>query len=224
MKKKRIFIIDVQPIFRLGIRQLISGCQDFQVVGEAQSGRAALDMAPPARPDIFTIDIHLPDMNGAVLILDLRRILPESSILVVSRNTDIGYITRSIQCGADGYVAKESSVDLFVEALSEVSAGREYVDKAIKDKVALKLRRTATARQGAAIRARDRLSQKEQDIIKGLVNGKSPRQIGAKMNLKQKTIENYRARIMKKLNLRSGIDLVKYAVRTGLVDLDKWRR
>jgi DNA-binding NarL/FixJ family response regulator len=221
--KKKILLIDDHPLFRAGIRSLLDPTLSFEVVGEAGSGREGLRLTEELQPDVVVLDISLPDQNGVELARELRTRSPGLRILMVSMHDKIDYITESFRAGATGYVIKESAADRLIQGLEAVSRGEYYLDNALSHKVVEKIMgfppqeaRITDARYGA-------LTPREEQVLRLLAEGHSPKTIGEKLFISPKTVENHRASIMEKLDLHSTLDLIRYAVRLGLIDPEQWK-
>ncbi len=222
-RDKTILIVDDHPVFREGLKNILARAQGYKVAGEAEDGRQALELARELKPDLVLLDLSLPDINGVLLIEDIRRLLPDTQVLVVSMHAKIDYLTAAFKAGARGYVVKESAVAKLLQALDHVARGEYFLDSSVSREVVHRL--AAESGQGPQVADRDydALTPREQEIFRLLAEGHSPKAIAGRCSISQKTVENHRANLMAKLNLHNTVELVRYAARLGLVDLDRWK-
>nr|WP_181447961.1 response regulator transcription factor [Dissulfurirhabdus thermomarina] len=216
-------MVDDHPLFREGLKALIRRSGRFEVAGEAGTGREALDLAAALRPDLVTLDLALPDANGHELIGGLRRAAPSARILVVSMHGRFEYIAAAFRAGAHGYIVKEATGERLIQALDALLAGEHFLDGAVSREV---LGRLLEAPDRASRVRDDRyglLSRREQEVMRLIVEGVPSREIAARLHIKPKTVENHRSNLMGKLGVHSQMELVRYAARIGLVDLDLWK-
>ncbi len=221
--KKTILIVDDHPLFREGLKSLIARNPTFAVVGEAGKASEALSMAAALHPDLAIVDISLPDRSGIELTREISAIHPTTRVLIVSMHAKIDTITEAFRAGAAGYVVKDSAAEKVVEGLDAVSRGEYFLDSSLSQSV---VKRLVTFPEKAA-RITDRgyntLTSREQEVMRLLAEGLTPREIGARLFISTKTVENHRFSIMNKLDLHSSIELVRYAARLGLIDVDRWK-
>ena len=222
-EQKSIIIIDDHPIFREGLKTIISRDARFKVVGEAGSGHEGLEMTKRLKPDLVVINISLPDKSGIQLTRDLRGLLSETKILIVSMHSKIDYIAEAFQAGATGYVVKESASERLLQALKSVAKGDYYLDSSVSHAVVENLMKSPL--KAAKITDADcaTLTPREQEVMRLLAEGLSSKAVAEKLFISPKTVENHRANIMNKLGLHSTIELVRYAAKLGLIDVDLWK-
>jgi DNA-binding NarL/FixJ family response regulator len=221
--KKKLLIVDDHPMFREGIKSIIARNPQLEVVGEAGEGRAALKMVENLRPDMVLLDVSLPDMNGIDLIHDIKKFLPEIHILMVSMHTKIDYITSAFQAGARGYVVKDAPSGKILQALDLVSQGEYFLDTSIARQVVERLAELPGRQAKVADAAYGSLTPREQEILRLMAEGHSKKKISDQLCISPKTVENHRANIMAKLDLHSTLEMVRYAARLGLIDVDHWK-
>lgn len=222
-EQKSIIIIDDHPLFREGLKTIISRDDRFKVVGEAGSGHEGFDMVKRLKPDLVVIDISLPDQSGIQLARDLRELLSEIKILIVSMHSKIDYIAEAFQAGATGYVVKESASERLLQGLKSVAKGDYYLDSSVSHAVVENLMKSPL--KAAKITDADyaTLTPREQEVMRLLAEGLSSKAVAEKLFISPKTVENHRANIMNKLGLHSTIELVRYAAKLGLIDVDLWK-
>lgn len=222
-EQKSIIIIDDHPLFREGLKSIIGRDAQFKVVGEAGSGHEGFGMAKKLKPDLVVVDISLPDQSGIQLTRDLRELLSETKILVVSMHSKIDYIAEAFQAGATGYVVKESASERLLQGLKSVAKGDYYLDSSVSHAVVENLMKSPL--KAAKITDADyaTLTPREQEVMRFLAEGLSSKAVAEKLFISPKTVENHRANIMNKLGLHSTIELVRYAAKLGLIDVDLWK-
>jgi len=222
-EQKNIIIIDDHPLFREGLKTIISRDDRFKVVGEAGSGHEGFDVVKRLKPDLVVIDISLPDQSGIQLARDLRELLSEIKILIVSMHSKIDYIAEAFQAGATGYVVKESASERLLQGLKSVAKGDYYLDSSVSHAVVENLMKSPL--KAAKITDADyaTLTPREQEVMRLLAEGLSSKAVAEKLFISPKTVENHRANIMNKLGLHSTIELVRYAAKLGLIDVDLWK-
>jgi DNA-binding NarL/FixJ family response regulator len=208
-----VLLVDDHAVVRDGLRVLIESGQELQVVGVAGSGREAVAEAQRLHPDVVIMDIALPELDGVEATRQIMEKCPGSRVLILSMHLSAEHIHRALQAGAMGYVLKESAGGEVVEAIRAVAAGRRYLSYRITETMI-----EDYVREGAAaVSPLDSLSLRERDVLQLVVEGQTNATIAHKLSLSPKTVETYRARIMKKLKVRDTVELVKFAMRHGIV-------
>jgi len=207
--KLRILLVDDHPIVRQGLRKLIESDPQLTVCAEAEGVRDAREAIRHHRPDAVVVDLFLKDGDGIELVKEVRSHHPGLPLLVLSMHEESVYAERLLAAGANGYIMKQAASELFIEALLTVLSGRRYVS----DTIAAKLQRKAASGDAGNLRgAVESLSNRELQILERIGSGRSSKQIAESLNLSVKTIEAHRQRIKRKLGLKSGAQLVNFAV------------
>jgi DNA-binding NarL/FixJ family response regulator len=207
---KRVFVLDDHPITRYGLVQLIRGEPDLVVCGEAGDAREALTALRPPLPDLIMADISLSGRSGFEFIRDALALHPELAILVVSMHEETVYAERALRAGARGYIMKSEGGEKVLAAIRRILEGKAYVSDAMSAIIldVFSRRRAAASETGLAM-----LTDREFEVFQLLGEGLAMRQIGQRLGLSVPTIGTHRMHIKRKLNLDSGHDLVRYAIR-----------
>lgn len=221
--KKSVLIIDDHPLFREGLKSIIAGDRHFAVRGEAGDAHNGLTLAKEIKPDVALVDISLPDESGMQLTRRIRKALPKTRVMIVSMHSKIDYIVEAFQAGATGYVVKDSAAGRLIQGLHAVTGGEYFLDSSISHEVVERLMKSPVREARVSDSGYGRLTPREQEIMRLLAEGLVKADIADKLCISVKTVENHRTNIMKKLDLHSTMDLVRYAAKLGLIDIDLWK-
>lgn len=207
----RILLADDHAMVRQGFRMILSAQPDMQIVGEAGNGREALEMAAKMQPDVVVMDVAMPELNGIEATRRLAAESPRTRVLALSMHKDSVYVREILRAGARGYLLKDSIDSDLVAAVRSVAKGDGYLSPAVSDAVLSDYRRHVT-------NPIDLLSSREREVLQLIAEGKTNKDIANSLNLSVYTVDAHRGRIMEKLNLHSTGELVRFAVRNGLID------
>lgn len=215
----RVVLVDDHELMRQGLRSILEREKDVEVVGEAASGRAALELARTLTPDVVVMDVAMQDQNGIEATRQIRTACPEVKVLALSSHSDPRYVTAMLEAGACGYVLKANAYDDLRRALDAARRGRGYLCADVTDAVVGASLRGAGGAPVAASRAL--LSGREREVLQLLAEGLSSPEIGKRLFVATSTVETHRRNIARKLGIHSVADLTKYAIREGLTSLEK---
>lgn len=213
MARTSVLIADDHSFVREGAGQLIATQADLEVVGTVDNGNDLIQKARVLRPDVIVLDISMPDLNGLDLLALLPRVSPTSRVVILSFHREPMMVQRAIASGAKGYVAKTAPVGELLDAIRTVSAGKSYLSSHI-DPVA---QSAAGSAAQATPQPYDLLSEREQQVFRLVVQGKTSHQIGDLLCISPRTVEKHRAALMHKLGIKDTIGLLRYAVKLGVV-------
>jgi DNA-binding NarL/FixJ family response regulator len=215
--KIRILLVEDHETVREGLRMIIGAQADMDVVGEAGDGHAAIERAQELQPDVVVMDVSMPRMNGLKATGKLLELCPQTKVLTLTRHTDDGYLQELLRAGASGYVLKQSAPAELLRAIRTVATGGKYLDPAITGKV---MGSYASRRTSVRTDAQASISEREAEVLRLIAWGYSNKEIGARLDLSVKTIEAHKANAMRKLDMRSRIDIVRYALLQGWLQVN----
>ena len=219
-QKITILIVDDHTLFREGLKTIIGRIARYEVVGEAGNGREALRLAEKLKPDLVLMDMSLPDQSGIELTAEMLKLSSKIRIVIVSMHSKVDYIVKAFQAGAKGYVAKESASEKLLQGIDTVLKGDYFMDTHVSQKVVRKLMRIQDKEAKIKDDAYGALTPREQEVMTLVAEGLSTNQISERLFISPKTVENHRSSIMRKLHLRSTIEVARYAANIGLIDID----
>jgi DNA-binding NarL/FixJ family response regulator len=208
-KKNRIFLVDDHPIVQQALAEMLNHEPDLEVCGSAQTASSALEQIEKLRPDLIILDLSLQGGNGIELLKDIRVRCPKQLVLMLSMHNESVYAFRALRAGAVGYIMKAEATERLLLAVRRVLDGGVYLSDRIQKGV---LGRLGRGDRGEPEDPLQRLSDREMQVLQLVGQGRSTRQIAAELHLSVKTIESHRAHLKEKLNLKTGTDLVRYAI------------
>ena len=214
--KIKVLLADDHKIFRDGLRTLIEK-EGMEVVGEAENGRKAINLAEKLLPNVIVMDVSMPDMNGIEATRKIKAGMPDVKVIALSMHSDRRFVLGMLEAGASGYLLKDCAFGELATAINQVSTGNTYLSPQIADVVVKGYLNKAndSSTIGGAV-----LTSREREILQLIAEGLTAKEIAVHVFLSIKTIETHRRNIMQKLNMKSTADLTKYAIREGLVSLD----
>jgi DNA-binding NarL/FixJ family response regulator len=221
--KKTVLLVDDHALFREGLKGIISRNPAYEIVGETGRADSALALARSLRPDLVLIDISLPDGSGMDLVPLLKKTLPKTAVMMVTMHSKVDYIVNAFKAGATGFVTKNSAPERLLQAMEVVLKGEYFLDSAVSQNVVQKLAGLAAGPRCLTPSGYETLTSREQEIFALLAEGQSLKHIAARLCISPKTVENHRTSIMRKLDLHSTVELIRYAARVGVIDLDLWK-
>jgi len=217
MKRITVLLAEDHMIVREGLRALLKAEGDIEVVGEAQTGRQAVQLTKRLRPGVVVMDIAMPLLNGLEATRQILKAVPATRVLILSAHGDDEYIRQAVLLGAAGYLIKQTSADLLSRAIREVQKGNTFFSPSIAHRVhslsleppdgcaALKKKKTA-------------LSSREVEVLQLIAEGKANKQVAAELGISIKTVEKHRQHLMSKLDLHDTASLTRYAIAAGIIE------
>jgi len=210
-KKIRILLADDHSVVRQGFRLILSSQPDIEVIGEACNGREAVELAAQLQPDVVVMDVAMPELNGIEATRRIGEAASRTRVLALSMHKEAVYVREILRAGARGYLLKDSIDNDLISAVRSVARGDGYISPAVSDAVLTDYRRHVTD-------PIDLLTSREREVLQMIAEGKTNKEIAVSLNLSVYTVEAHRGRVMEKLNLHSTGELVRFAVRNGLID------
>jgi DNA-binding NarL/FixJ family response regulator len=211
MSKIRVVLAEDHETVREGLKLLIDSQSDMETIGEAGNGNLAIKLTQELKPDLVLMDISMPEMNGLKATKKLKECCPDIYVLTLTRHTDESFLQQLLSAGASGYVLKQSAPSELIRAIRAVASGSKYLDTSITEKVVggyLKQPAVRTENSGS-------ITEREAEVLKLIAWGYSNKEIAARLQLSVKTVEVHKANAMKKMDMNSRIDIVRYALLQG---------
>ena len=218
MSKIRVLIADDHGIVRAGIRLLLEGHADIEVIGEASNGWAAIEQATRLQPDVVLMDIAMGDLGGMEATREIKVRAPHVNVLALTMHDREEYFFAMLQAGALGYVLKESEPDELLAAIRAVHRGEAFLSPGVTKAVL----EDYLAQRTDKVKSRyDSLTLREREVLRLAAEGKTTSAMASMLHLSVKTVEKHRASMMRKLELHSLPELIRYAIRKGLIEVDE---
>jgi two-component system response regulator NreC len=210
-QKIRILLADDHAVVRQGFKMILAAQPDFEIVGEAGNGREAIELAETLGPDVVVMDVAMPELNGIEATRRLCAASPRTRVLALSMHKDSVYVREILRAGARGYLLKDAIDRDLLDAVRAIARGDGYISPAVSEAVLTDYRKHVT-------NPIDMLTTREREVLQLIAEGKTNKEIANHLGLSVYTVDAHRGRIMEKLNLHSTGELVRFAVRNGLID------
>ncbi len=207
----KILLADDHSLVRQGFSMILSAQSDMQIVGEASNGREAVELAEKLHPDVVVMDVTMPELNGIEATRRIAESAPRTRVLALSMHKDSVYVREILRAGARGYLLKDSADADLIAAVRSVAKGEAYLSPSVSDAVLTDYRKHVS-------NPIDLLTTREREVLQMIAEGKTNKEIATTLNLSVYTVEAHRGRVMEKLNLHSTGELVRFALRNGLID------
>jgi len=218
MDKIKILLVDDHQILIDGILSILEEDPVFKVLGQANNGKEALDRCRALSPEVVLMDLDMPLMNGMLAAKELKASMPEIKVIILSLHAEKSVIQHLIQLGVDGYLVKNSDKAEVFRAIKEVASGNKYFSSAVTLSLSNTLSGKTPPPANDLQKQLSLLSEREIEILKAIADGHSNKEIGLLIHLSPRTIDAHRANIMKKLKIKKVTGLVRFALKTGLID------
>jgi DNA-binding NarL/FixJ family response regulator len=210
-KKIRILLADDHAVVRQGFGRILAAQADLEVIGEAGNGREAVDLAEQLKPDVVVMDVSMPELNGIEATRRLMKAAPRTRVLALSMHKDSVYVREILRAGAQGFLLKDANDLDLLAAVRAVGQGQGYISPSVSEAVLSDYRKHVSD-------PIDLLTSREREVLQLIAEGKTNKEIAAALNLSVYTVDAHRGRIMEKLNLHSTGEIVRFAMRNGLID------
>ena len=208
----KVLLADDHSIVRAGLRRIVEESGDMEVIAEASDGREAIQLVHSTTPDVAVIDISMPGLDGLEVVSQLRSHYPELPILILTMHEEGQYVVRAIQAGAMGYITKQSAPEQLLTAIRRVYDGNRYLTDEAAEALALRIAKGSNGQSPL-----DSLSMRELQVLRRLAMGHTNREIASAYHISIKTVDTYRARLLKKLDLRNNAELSRFAIQNNLI-------
>jgi DNA-binding NarL/FixJ family response regulator len=220
MKPITVLLAEDHQIVREGFRSLLEHERDIEVVGEAETGRQAVQLTRKLRPSVVVMDIAMPLLNGMEATRQIRKDFPNTKVLILSAHSDDAYIEQVALLGAAGFLLKQSSSHVLATAIREVQKGNTFFSPNISKRLEDSSQKTAArlATSGASNKTRNRLSSREIEVLQLIAEGKANKQVAAELGVSFKTVDKHRQHLMAKLNIHDTAGLTRYAISMGIIE------
>ncbi len=209
----KVLLADDHSIVRAGLRRIVEESGDMEVIAEAADGRETIRLVRETSPDVAVIDISMPGLDGLEVVSRLRGHCPDLPILILTMHEEGQYVVRAIQAGAMGYMTKQSAPEQLLKAIRKIHAGSRYLTDEAAETLALRIAK-GTGEQSPL----DSLSMRELQVLRRLAMGHTNREIASAYSISIKTVDTYRSRLLKKLNLRNNAELSRFAMQNRLIE------
>ena len=206
-------LADDHSIVRAGLVRIVQETDDMEVIAEAEDGMSAITLAREKNPDVSVIDISMPGLDGLEVVSQIKTYFPKMPVIILTMHEEEQYVVRAFEAGAMGYITKKSAPEQLVNAIRKVYGGSRYITPEVAELLATRVSRGANG--GSVL---DLLSTRELQVLRRLAMGHTNREIADAYNISIKTVDTYRLRLLKKLNLRNNAELSRFAIQNRLID------
>lgn len=217
MKRITVLLAEDHQIVREGFRLLLKHERDIEVVGEAETGRQAVQLTRKLRPDVVVMDIAMPLLNGLEATRQIRKDFPNAKVLMLSAHSDDAYVEQGTELGAAGFLLKQTSSHDLSTAIREVQKGKTFFSPSISRRVHNRSQRSLD-REGQPGKKRNRLSSREMEVLQLIAEGKPNKQVAAELGISFKTVDKHRQTLMSKLDIHDIAGLTRYAIAEGIIE------
>jgi DNA-binding NarL/FixJ family response regulator len=217
MKKITVLLAEDHQLVREGFRSLLKHDRDLEVVGEAETGRQAVQMTRKLRPEVVVMDIAMPLLNGLEATRQIRKDFPGTQVLILSAHGDDAYVEQAASVGASGFLLKQTSSNELATAIRKVQEGKTFFSAAITKRVNDRSRKSL-GRDGSPRKRDNRLSSREMEVLQLIAEGKANKQVAAELGVSFKTVDKHRQHLMSKLNIHDVAGLTRYAITEGIIE------
>jgi two-component system, NarL family, response regulator LiaR len=218
LKKIKVLLADDHPLMRVALKHILETQDNLEVVGEAENGALAVDLALKLKPDIVVMDISMPELNGLEATRKIKAAAPDIGILILTVHTDNEHVFNILQAGADGYLTKSASTGEVISAINALATGESVLSSAISKQVYKYLFQYMS--KPLNLDTSDRLSQREQELLKLLAKGLANKEISARLGLSLHTVKSYLADLFSKMKVTSRTEAVVVGLRKGILTSD----
>ena len=218
MNKIRVILAEDHTVVRQGLRLLLEQSDDIEVIAEVENGREAVKKTEQLKPDIVLMDIRMPILNGIEATRQIKKRFPDVKVLILTMHTAEEYISQILHAGASGYLVKKSAHHELLSAIKAIQKGNSYLSPLVSKKVVDKyLQKTKDHFEQDHY---EKLTTREREVFQLIAEGKSNKEIADLLFLSIKTVETHKTHLMKKLNLHTTVDLIKYAIQKGIIGIE----
>ena len=218
MNKTRIVLADDHPVVRHGVRSLLQSDADLAVVGEASDGIETVQMVEKLQPDILVVDLMIPGLNGLEITRQAKQRSPGTRIIILSMHANEPYVLEALKNGASGYVLKDSSGTDLIQAIRTVAAGQRYLSPPLSERA---VEAYMMKSQETVFDAYEGLTDREREVLQLAAEGLSNPDIAGRLSISPRTVETHRANLMRKLGLKTQTDLIRYALKRGILPMEE---
>jgi len=217
IETKQLVLADDHSVVRRGLRALLEAEPSFTVIGEAGDGLEAAELVERLQPDVLVLDLMMPSLNGLEVTRRIKRRSPHTRVVILSMYADEAYVVEALRAGAEAYVLKESTADELVQAIHEAAAGRRYLSSPLSQRA---IQSYVEKAEAALLDPYETLTSREREVFQLAAEGHANAEIAARFSISSRTVETHRTHLMRKLGLRTQADLIRYALRKGILPMD----